>query len=256
MMGFTVLLQKELREQLRTGRLVAVAAVFILFGLLGPLADRYMKELLDALAPQAGSLSTVLPAPSLAGDAAQILKNLTQFGIVCALLLTMGTVAWEKERGTAGLILTKPASRAAFLAAKLAAISLNLAVATILGCGIAWVYTALLYPASFPVGGYLAMMLVTWWMLVEFVAITLLGSTLTRSAIAAAGIGLVAMIVLGIIGALPTIGPYMPSSLVAVAMDLCLGRNTGDIAGPILFNVALVPALFGAAWLSFRRQEL
>jgi len=32
MMGFRVLLLKELREQVRTGRLVAVAAVFVLFG--------------------------------------------------------------------------------------------------------------------------------------------------------------------------------------------------------------------------------
>jgi ABC-2 type transport system permease protein len=256
MMGFTVLLQKELREQLRTGRLVAVAAVFVLFGLLGPLADRYMKELLDALGSQAGGMSIAVPPPSLAGDAAQILKNLSQFGIVCALLLAMGTVAWEKERGTAGLILTKPASRAAFLAAKLVAISLNLALATILGCGIAWVYTVLLYPEPFAIGGYLAMMVMLWWMLVVFVAITLLGSTLTRSAIAAAGIGLVAMIVLGIIAALPTVGPYMPMALGDVAMKLCLGIDPGDVLGPILFNIALVPALFGTAWLAFRRQEL
>jgi ABC-2 type transport system permease protein len=256
MMGFTVLLQKELREQLRTGRLVAVAAVFILFGLLGPLTDRYMKELLEAIGTQAGGMTIAVPAPSLAGDATQILKNLSQFGIVCALLLAMGSVAWEKERGTAGLILTKPASRAAFLAAKLVAISLNLAVATILGCGIAWVYTALLYPASFPVGGYIAMMALLWWMLVVFVAITLLGSTLTRSAIAAAGIGLVAMIVIGIVAALPTVGPYMPMSLGTVAMDLCLGRDPGDVLGPILLNVALVPALFGLTWVAFRRQEL
>ena len=50
MMGFRVLLIKELREQLRTGRLIAVAAVFVLFGILGPLTDRYMKELIDAMA--------------------------------------------------------------------------------------------------------------------------------------------------------------------------------------------------------------
>lgn len=62
MTGFTVLLQKELREQLRTGRLVAVAAIFVLFGLLGPLADRYMKELLDAIGTQAGGMSILVAA--------------------------------------------------------------------------------------------------------------------------------------------------------------------------------------------------
>jgi ABC-2 type transport system permease protein len=256
MMGFTVLLQKELREQFRTGRLVAVGAVFILFGILGPATDRYMKELLDAIGTQAGGMSIQVPPPSLAGAATQILKNLSQFGIVCALLLAMGTVAWEKERGTAGLILTKPASRAAFLGAKLAAISLNLALAIVLGCGLGYVYTVLLYPEAFAIGGYVAMMLLLWWMLVEFVAITVLGSTITRSAIAAAGIGLVAMIVLGILAALPVVGPYMPSSLGTVAMDVVLGRDPGNVLGPLLFNIALVPVLFAVTWLAFRRQEL
>jgi ABC-2 type transport system permease protein len=256
MMGFTVLLKKELREQLRTGRMVAVAAVFVLFGILGPLTDRFMKQLFDAIGTQGGGMTFQVPAPSLAGASVQILKNLSQFGIMCALLLAMGSVAWEKERGTAGMILTKPASRAAFLAAKLVAISINLALSVALGCGLAFVYVALLYPTAFPLGGYVAMSLLLWWMLVIFAAITMLGSTITRSAIAAAGIGLVALLVLGIVGALPLIGPWMPSSLVGPASDLVLGKDPGFILGPVLFNIALVPVLFVATWLTFRRQEL
>ena len=254
MMGFRVLLIKEMREQFRTSRMVAVAAVFVLFGILGPLTDRYMKELLDAIGSQGGGMTFQVPAPSLAGASAQILKNLTQFGIICALLLAMGSVAWEKERGTAGMIMTKPASRAAFLAAKLVAISINLGVAVILGCGLAYVYTVLLYPSAFPIGGYLAMMGLMWWTLVIFAAITMLGSTVTRSAIAAAGIGLVALLVMGLVGAIPVVGAFMPSSL--PASQLVLGKDPGNFLGPLLFNVALVPVLFAATWLTFRRQEL
>ncbi|MGA3057922.1 MAG: ABC transporter permease [Candidatus Limnocylindrales bacterium] len=256
MMGFTILLMKELREQFRTGRLVAVAAVFVLFGILGPLTDRFMKQLFDAIGSESAGMTFQVPPPSLDGASVQILKNLSQFGIICALLLAMGSVAWERERGTAGMILTKPASRAAFLAAKLVAISINLAVSVALGCGLAYLYVALLYPAAFPIGGYLAMSVLLWWMLVIFAAITMLGSTITRSAIAAAGIGLVALLVLGVVGALPVIGPYMPSSLGGPASDLVLGRDPGFILGPILFNIALVPVLFVATWLAFRRQEL
>jgi ABC-2 type transport system permease protein len=256
MMGFRVLLAKEMREQLRTNRLIAVAAVFILFGILGPLEDRYMKELIDAVGSQSGGFTIQVPPPTLEGAATQILKNLSQFGIICALLLAMGSVAWEKERGTAGMILTKPASRAAFLAAKLVAISLTLGFATALGCGFGYVYTLLLYPSVFPLGGYVAMALMMWWMFVAFAAITMLGSTVTRSAVAAAGIGLLAMLLLGIVGALPVVGAYSPSSLGAPALDLMLGHDPGWILGPVLFNIALVPAIFAVTWLSFRRQEL
>jgi hypothetical protein len=35
-----------------------------------------------------------------------------------------------------------------------------------------------------------------------------------------------------------------------------LGQDAGWILGPVLFNLALVPALFGVTWLVFRRQEL
>jgi ABC-2 type transport system permease protein len=256
MMGFRILLLKELREQVRTGRLIAVAAVFVLFGILGPLTDRYMKELIDAIGTQSGGFTVLVPPPSLAGDLSQIVKNLSQFGVICGLLLAMGSVSWEKDRGTAGMIITKPASRAAFLAAKLVAISLNLALAVALGCGLGYVYTLVLYPTVFPLGGYVAMAVILWWSTVVFVAITLLGSTASRSAIAAAGLGLVAMLVLGIFSAIPVIGPWSPLSLITPAEQLALGNDAGNFAGPLLFNIALVPALFGVTWLVFRRQEL
>jgi ABC-2 type transport system permease protein len=256
MMGFRVLLLKELREQIRTSRLVAVAVIFVVFGMLGPVTDRYMKELIDAIGTQSGGFTVQIPPPTLDGALVQITKNLSQFGIICALLLGMGSVAWEKERGTAGMILTKPASRAAFLAAKLVAISITLGIATILGAGIAYVYTLILYPTVFPLAGYVEMTVLMWWIFVTFTAITLLGSTVTRSAVAAAGIGLVALLATGILGALPVIGPYMPSSLGDPGRALALGQDPGWFVGPLLFNVALVPALFIVTWLVFRRQEL
>lgn len=256
MMGLRVLLLKELREQFRTNRFVAVAAVFVFFGILSPLTDRYMKELFDAIGSQGGGMTFAVPPPSLGGAASQILKNSYQFGVMCALLLAMGSVAWEKERGTAGMILTKPASRAAFLAAKLIAISLTLGFATLLGCAFSYVYVLILYPSPFSFGGYVAMALLLWWVLVGFAAITMLGSSLTRSAVAAAGIGFVAFILIVIVGEFPVIGPYMPSSLGAIALDLVMGHDPGFILGPILFNVALVPVLFIVTWLTFRRQEL
>jgi ABC-2 type transport system permease protein len=256
MMGFRVLLAKELREQLRTGRFVAVAAVFVLFGILSPLTDRYMKELFDALGTESGGMQFTVPGPSLAGDLAQVLKNLSQFGVICALLLGMGAVAWEKERGTAAMIMTKPASRAAFLAAKQVAIALNLAFAVFLGCGLAYLYTVLLYPDVFSAGGYLAMALILWWTLVVFVAVTLFGSTLTRSAVAAAGLSFVAFLVLGLLVSLPVIGPWSPLALLTPAEHLALGESAGDFLWPLVFNIALVPALYAVTWLSFRNQEL
>jgi ABC-2 type transport system permease protein len=256
MMGFRVLLGKELREQFRTSRLISVAVVFIFFGILGPLTDRYMQEILNAVGTESGGMTITVPPPSLAGAEGQILKNLSQFGIICALLLAMGSVAWEKERGTAGMVMTKPASRAAFLGAKLVAISLTLGLASALGCGLGYLYVVILYPSAFPLGGYVAMSALLWLTLVIFTTITLFGSTVTRSAIAAAGIGLVAFLVIGLLVPIPVIGPWSPLGILTPATHLGLGEDAGNFAGPLLFNVALVPILFGVTWLVFRRQEL
>jgi ABC-2 type transport system permease protein len=256
MMGFGVLLYKELIEQFRTKRLVSVAAVFVFFGILAPVTDRYMKELIDAIGSRSGGFTIEVPPYSLQGAMGQIIKNLSEFGIICALLLTMGAVAWEKERGTAGMILTKPASRAAFLAAKLVAISVSLGVAVVLGCGLGYVYTLLLYPTIFPLGGYIAMAAILWWTMVVFVAIVLFASTVFRSAVAAAGFGFVAFLVLGLVVAFPIVGPWSPLGLLGPAQDLALGHDAGDFLWPLAFNVAAVPALFAATWLAFRRQEL
>ena len=47
MTGFTPLLKKELKEQLRTYRLLIITVVFLLFGLSTPLLLKYMPKLLE-----------------------------------------------------------------------------------------------------------------------------------------------------------------------------------------------------------------
>lgn len=255
MNGFSLLLGKELREQTRTMRLVVVAAVFVIFGILSPLTAKYLPDIIKAVAP--GQFPEgLIPTPKTADAVDQFLKNLGQFGILAAILLSMGSVATEKERGTAGFVLTKPVSRLAFLASKMSAISLNLLVATVLAGVVAYWYTAILFePLSVP--GFAAAVLVLWLTLVVFAALTFLGSTLASSALVGAGFGIAALIVTGLIAALPNVGLYMPESLTGIARRLALGGGlTGDDVGPIVVNVVLPLILLAVSWLSFRRQEL
>jgi hypothetical protein len=72
----------------------------------------------------------------------------------------------------------------------------------------------------------------------------------------AGGVGFGAFIGAGIISALPTIGHYMPGSLSTSAVALALGRPGGDLAGPILVNLAIIGLVLGAAGIAFRREEL
>lgn len=254
MNGFGPLLRKELLEQWRTRRLLVVAVVFVALGIGSPFLARYTPELIQALGGVPFEIE--FPEPTTRDAVDQFLKNLGQVGILSAILLAMGSVATEKERGTAALLLSKPASRAAYLAAKLVAMTVTLTLGLVLASAIAYVYTALLFdtPGISGWAGMTALLLVS---MLAYLALTFVGSALTRSAVAAAGIGIAGMIVLAIVAALPNLAPYLPAGISgAPARALATGTDPGPLIGPIAANVGLVAGLAVLAWLVFRNQEL
>lgn len=253
MEGFAVLLRKELREAWRTSRLLVAGTVFLVFGILSPLLAKYMPELIGLLGTP-GGMAISLPAPVIGDAVDQFLKNLGTAAFV-VILLAMGVVAREKERGTAAFVLAKPAGRLAFLAAKFAALALLCAGGLALGGAAMYGYTAY-YFAPLPVGGFLAGCALLLLALLVYAAVTFLGSTLTDSTPVAAGVGIGAYLALALIGAIPRVAPYTPGGLFAPARALALGESPGGLAASLLANLALVGLALAASWLVFRRQEL
>jgi ABC-2 type transport system permease protein len=252
--GFGPLLRKELLEQWRTRRVIVVAVVFVALGIGSPFLARYTAELIQALG--GAPFEIEVPEPTVADAVTQFLRNLGQAGILTSVLLAMGSVATEKERGTAALILSKPAARGAYLAAKLVAIGGTLAIGLLLAAVAGYAYTGFLFEAP-PIGGWLGMSALLFLSLLSYAALTFLGSTLTRSVIAAAAIGIGGMIVLAIVATIPTIAPYLPAGLSGEpAASLALGTDPGPLLGPVLANLALTGGLAGLAWIAFRHQEL
>ncbi len=253
MTGFVTLLRKELLEQWRTTRLPVVATVFLVVGLVSPLLARFTPEILKAVGGE--QFQVVLPPPTAADAYDQLAKNLGQFGALIAVLLAMGSVATEKERGTAAMVLVKPVTRSAFLASKFVAIATTLGIATAIAGAGAWFYTLVLFePLSLL--GFAGALVLQWLALVAYAAITFLGSTLTRSAPAAAGLGITAILVLGILSVVPAIGRYLPGGLGAPARALALGQAGVDVAGSVLAAIVLIVGVLLIAALAFRRQEL
>ena len=253
MIGLGPMLRKELLEQWRTRRVLVVAVVFTALGIGSPLLARYTPELVKALAGD--QFQIVVPPPTAADAVSQFLKNLGQAGVLTAILLAMGSVAVEKERGTAALLLTKPVSRAAFLFAKLLAIGATLLIGLLVAAIAGYYYTAILFEALPPLG-WAAMAGLLLISLIAYASLTFLGSALTRSSLPAAAIGIGALIVLALVSALPTVGPFTPGGLNAPGAALAVGKDPGAVIGPLLVNLAGLAAVFAMAWLSFRRQEL
>lgn len=253
MRGFRILLAKELLEQWRTSRLLVVVGTLAIVGILSPLLARFTPELVTALG--GAQFLGLIPPPSVGDSVDQFLKNLLQFGAIVAILLSMGAVAPEVERGSAGFVLTKPASRAAFLAAKLVALGLLLALGVAAAGVCTYLYTAVLFE-PLDAAGFVGTCLLVWLSLAAAAAITFFGSTLTTSSLVAAGLGVVALIGGGVLAVFPAIGPYVPASLAGPARALALGRDPGNVVGPAAVSVGILALALVGAWLVFRRREL
>jgi hypothetical protein len=86
--------------------------------------------------------------------------------------------------------------------------------------------------------------------------VTLLGSTISSSTGAAAGIGLVGAVILLLAGSLPRVGALMPSGLVAWASQLGLDVTVQANGGAVAANVVLIVVMLVTAVALFETQEL
>lgn len=246
-------LRKELLELQRTRRLLVIAVVFVFFGFLSPLTAKLTPEIIKLL-PEGELIAEMIPDPTIADAVIQYNKNISQFGIVLALLMTMGTVVQEKDKGTAALMLSKPLPRAAFLGSKFAALSLAFMMGLVLSGAAAYYYTILLFEAP-AIGSWLALNVLMLLFLLVFVALTLLCSVVSRSLIVAGGLGFGAMAIVSLLGLLPAIGDYMPGQLTKWG----LGLNTGgaEASWPAVWgSLAIIVVALLMAWAIFRNQEL
>jgi ABC-2 type transport system permease protein len=245
---------KELKQQWRTRRFIVVGAVFVVFGMISPLLARFLPEILSGV-EGAEQFADLIPEPTIADAGVQYIQNLTQFGFILAIVLGMGAVAGEKEKGTAAMILSKPMPRWAFITSKFVAQSVVYIVSFIIAAVSAYYYTYFLFgpPTAGPF--FLMNVLLLVWLMV-FVAVTLLGSTLGKSTGGAAGIAAVGAVLLLILGSVPTVGELMPGALVSWATQLVFPTLPVPNLGALAMALVLILIALISAVAIFEQQEL
>ena len=254
-MIFWTALRKELLEQWRSYRMLIVGVVLLLFGgFLAPMTAKYTPELVRALVPNGDELVGLMPEPTVAVAVQEYVENLGQFGVLIALLVAMGVVAQEKEKGTAALMLVKPLPRGVFLLAKFAALSLSFALGMLVTAAVGYYYTMLLFKAP-DLLSWLALNGLLLTVMLVYVALTLFCSTLTESQVVAGGLAFGMLILLSVLGALPKINEWLPGQLTRWAGRLMQAGSAA--AWPALAgSIGLIVVALAGAWLVFKRQEL
>ena len=254
LMGFRTMLGKELREAWRTGRLPITLIVFFILGALSPLAAYYTPELLKNATGSSG-IQVIGLTPTLKDAIVQYIKNVGGNGFLIAIVLAMGSIAREKERGTAAFLLTKPVSRLAFLAAKFTGLLVTLGLGVLVATVTAYAYTVYFFGAT-SAAAFAGMALLTWLALVDFMALTFLASALTRSTVAAASLGFAGWLVLALLGIWPRMAPNTPNGLFDPAQALALGQAPPHLGQSVVATIAIIVVALVVTQVAFARQEL
>jgi ABC-2 type transport system permease protein len=221
MKGLAPLLKKELKEQLRTYKLLIVGGIFIVFGITTPLMLKYLPEILKLAGEQ---MIVDIPPPTAAESLAEYAGTIGQVGVLVAVLVAMGCIANELRRGTVVMTLSKPVSRAAFVSAKLIAMSLTFLVSMVVASLFCFFYTTWFIEDT-GVMSFIGLNLLLGLFLIFCLATTLFFSSLFRSSLAAGGVSIAVLIAQAGLSAVPLIGDYMPGKLLGWGTDLVSGGS-------------------------------
>jgi ABC-2 type transport system permease protein len=251
MKGLGVLIKKEIREQLKTYRFLIVAGVFLFFGLSTPLLIKYLPQLLELAGED---IIIELPPPTALQSLQEYSDTILQVGVLVVVLVTMGAVARERERGTAQMTLSKPVDREAFVTAKLVGIGLSFLVALGLASAASYIYTIMLLGEA-DVGAFFALNLLLWLFFIMAIAITLLFSCLFKNQLAAGGVALAALVGQAVLTQVPWIGNYVPAALTSWGIGLLVGPHP-TAWGAVGVSLATVCLSLYLSRLKLNRTEI
>ena len=252
-MNFITAFNKEFLEQRRTRKFLIALVVLVLFGMTSPLMAKMTPQIMT-MVPGGEAFVGLIPEPTINDAVAQYIKNITQFGILLALVFSMGSMTVEKDKGTAAMILSKPMPRGSFLLAKFASLALTFIIAVVIAGVAAYYYTYFLFGQLNLLNWLTLNGLIVLYILV-YIAITLLYSTLTRTQYVAIGLSFGTLIFLGILGSLPGFGINLPDALISNASLLMSGYPVTNWTG-LWVSLGIIVVSITTASLVFRKQEL
>ncbi len=222
MKGLLPLLKKEIKEQFKTYRFLVLVSVFLFFGLTTPITLKYLPEIIKLAGEQ---LEINFPPPTAIEALLSYSGDISQIGVFVIVLVAMGSIANELQRGTALMVLSKPVSRLAFVTSKLLAVSFTAICSLAVASAVCFGYTVWLIGGA-DVSDYIGMNIMVGLFMVFSIATTLLFSSLFRSSLAAGGVALGVIIGQAILTALPKVGDFMPGQLLGWGNNILTGGDT------------------------------
>ena len=237
---------------LRTRSWIALGAVFLFFGLLGPISARYMEQILQRFA---GDVSIILPPPTPATGLEQYLGNVMQIGLLVVLAVAAGALAFDQPVERAAFYRSRVRSVWRLLAPRVAVVTLATVAAFVLGTLGAWYETVVLL-GDLPADAMLLGMLLTSLYLAFAVAVTAAASSFVRTPLAIVPVAAVLLMLVPALGLIGALRDWLPSVLLGSLVGLVVGVPPGEYLRAALVTLAATAVLLWFASARLQQREL
>ena len=256
MTALLTFMKKDLSEQVRSGKLLLLLIIFTLFGIMNPAIAKMTPWLLEVMSEsleQSGM--TIAPVNVTAMDSwVQFFKNIPMALIVFA-LMQGGALTGEYKSGTLILSLTKGLERYKVVVSKSCLLLGLWSVLYWMCFGITYLYNAYFWDNS--IAKNLGFSAICWWIFGIFIiSLMILSSTAAGSF---SGVLLITggtVFVSFILGALPGIKDYMPTSLTDGTSLIFDKLRPSDYIPCLTITLVLTLICFGASFPIFNKKQL
>lgn len=237
----------------RTRRLIAILAIYVFFGITGPIAARFLGQIINQVGT--GEIKVELPPPRPADGIAQFESNATQLGLFVVVLVAASALAFDARREMAVFLRTRIRGVADIL---LPAYLLNTAAAIVgllAGALTAWYETAVLL-GGVPVWRMLLGIGCGALFLAFAVAVAAVSAALARGLLATVGLTVLLLLGLAVLANLGGLHWWLPSALASAMTDLVNGGDPAKYLPAIVATAIATPAALLAASARAARREL
>jgi ABC-2 type transport system permease protein len=260
MNGTIALLKKELLEQWRTSKILIIVLGFIFSGLQGPVVTKLLPEIIKSSSGDMRGIQITIPEQTALDAILSYISQMAAFPSLIVILVVMGTLAGERERGTQVFVLTKPVSRTQFILAKYFSYLGIVVAAIILTATASAYYTLLLFSNSFSIGPFLALNLGVIAYSSYILALVVLCSSLFKTPVAAGGVAFVGFLVIdNVVKLIPGwtgIFPQVVFNSLNARQFMTGETSLGNLALPIIIGFVMAAVLVGLACFSYEKREM
>lgn len=242
----------EVLRMVRTYRWIIVVAVYLLFGVLGPVSARYLNEIVGNFA---GDITIVMPDPRPVDGILQFVSNTTQLGLLAVVIVAASALAVDARTEVAAFLRTRVEHGAVLLWPRYVVATAIATLALLTGTAAAWALTAVML-GGLPAGAMVAGTAMGALYLAFAVAVVAAAGAIARGVLPTVFAALAVLILLPIAGVLPVVEPWLPSHLVTAVVALLEGEPASDYLRAVGVTIVVIPLLLALAARQLQHRDL